>query len=91
MEQFRLSDLRLSTLGIEVRKDLIWKFKDKFARRPIMGPDGCRQDNVSCIADLLAQSLVTYFEHDRGLYHGDLYGKGRNLRTRQIVRHTHQA
>jgi hypothetical protein len=89
VEQFRLSDFRMSTLGIEVRKDLIWKFKDKFARRPVMGPEGCRHDNVECVAELLAQGFVTYFAHDRGLYHGEMYGKGRKLRTRQMVRQTH--
>lgn len=91
VEQFRLSDLRMSTLGLEVRKDLIWKFKDKFARRPIFGSEGVRQDNVDHIADLLAKGLVTYFNHDRGLYHGDLYGKGRKLRTRQMLRQIHKA
>ncbi|QTD51101.1 hypothetical protein [Sulfidibacter corallicola] len=65
INSFINSKHRLSTLGIEVRKDLVWRFKDKHARQPVFGPEGVRWENIKHIAKLLAEGIVEYFETDQ--------------------------
>ncbi|CAM2068958.1 hypothetical protein SCOR_26555 [Sulfidibacter corallicola] len=63
---FRLSPNRLSSLAIEVRKDLIWRFEDEIGLHPVQGPGGLIAENVDRIAHLLSTAIKTYFNRDRG-------------------------
>ena len=56
---FRFDPMRCMSLGIEVRKDLVWTF-DKNGN-----PIEPRFDQVNRIADLIATALVQYFTEDR--------------------------
>ena len=47
------------SLGIEVRKDLVWTFDEK--GRPVEP----RFDQVNRIGDLIADALIQYFTVDR--------------------------
>lgn len=82
IDKFRVSGMRLSTLGIEVRKDLIWKFKDKNARRPVYGPDGSRRANTDHIAHLIGNAMKTYLLHDRIPLREGAFNKRRLLSNR---------
>lgn len=56
VKEFRMSD-RTSTLGLEVRKDIVWHFEDG---RPVAPkPDAARH-----IAQVIAKAVHTYFEYD---------------------------
>lgn len=59
VEEYRYSETRHSSLGIEVRKDLVWDFDD--AGHPIRP----NPDNALAIADVIAEGLATYLREDR--------------------------
>ncbi len=60
IEEYRRSPGRLSSLAIEVRKDLLWELDRKGEPiRPI-------PERAATIADVLARSVVTYLDRDRG-------------------------
>jgi len=65
VDKFRTNPCRLTTLALEVRKDLIWHFNDQHTREPLFGPDGVRHQSVRRIAGLLAESIDVYFKKDR--------------------------
>ena len=58
---------RLSTLAVEVRKDLVWKFKDIQTWEPIFGEEGLRRDNVDYVSGLLADAIHHYFREDKSV------------------------
>ncbi|CAM2009511.1 hypothetical protein [Acanthopleuribacter pedis] len=66
MTDFRFSPNRLSSLAIEVRKDLIWRFEDRLCRKPVLGPEGLIRENVDRIAHLISSAIAVYFNKDRG-------------------------
>ena len=66
MTDFRFSPNRLSSLAIEVRKDLIWRFEDKLCRKPVLGEEGLIVENVDRLAHLISTAITTYFVKDRG-------------------------
>lgn len=59
VQTYRFSPLRASSLGVEVRKDLITRFDDE--GRPI----GVKWANVRFIGDTLATAIATYLREDR--------------------------
>jgi len=59
VERYRFSPSRPSTLGIEVRKDLVWEF-DRHGR-----PTRPRPENAARIADSIAEAIAIYLRHDR--------------------------
>ena len=59
VRDYRYSAARHSSLGIEVRKDLVWDFDD--AGHPIRP----NPDNALVIADVIAEGLATYLREDR--------------------------
>jgi hypothetical protein len=65
VDKFRTNPCRLTTLALEVRKDLVWHFNDNHTREPLFGPDGVRHKSVQRIAGLLAESIDVYFQEDR--------------------------
>jgi hypothetical protein len=58
VERFRRNPRRMSALGIEVRKDLLWHFDDEDPAMPLV-------DNARTIGEKIADAVVTYFEKDR--------------------------
>jgi hypothetical protein len=58
VQRYRRSPKRLSALGIEVRKDLVWGFDGDT-------PTGPNEGNARYIAEKIAEAIVTYFETDR--------------------------
>lgn len=56
VKDFRASD-RTSSLGLEVRKDIVWRFEDG---RPI----GPKVDAAQVLARVIARAVHTYFECD---------------------------
>ena len=65
VDKFRTNPHRLTTLAVEVRKDLVWHFNDHHTKEPMFGAEGVRHQNVQRIAGLLAQSIEHYFAKDR--------------------------
>lgn len=61
--EYRHSPDRPMSFGIEVRKDLLWRFDDQ--GRPL-GPD---PDRGLFIADQLADAIIAYLNEDRGHHH----------------------
>ncbi len=59
VEQYRFSPNRPSTLGIEVRKDLVWELDDQ--DRPIRP----RADMAARVGDTIAEAVAIYLRHDR--------------------------
>ena len=59
IQAYRFDPMRCMSLGIEVRKDLVWAF-DKDGR-----PIAPRFDEVNRIGDLIANALIQYFTVDR--------------------------
>ena len=59
VEQYRFSPNRPSTLGIEVRKDLVWELDAQ--DRPIRP----RHDMAARVGDTIAEAIAIYFRHDR--------------------------
>lgn len=59
VEQYRFSPNRPSTLGIEVRKDLVWELDAR--DRPVRP----RLDMASRVGDTIAEAIAIYFRHDR--------------------------
>jgi hypothetical protein len=59
VQDYRYSETRHSSLGIEVRKDLVWDFDD--AGQPIRP----NPDNALAIADVIAEGLAMYLREDR--------------------------
>jgi N-formylglutamate amidohydrolase len=59
IEEYRFSPARPSSLGIEVRKDLVWEFDDR--GRPV----GPKPDGIAQIGDLIADALNIYLLDDR--------------------------
>ncbi len=66
LTDFRLSPNRLSSLAIEIRKDLVWRFEDRLCRKPVLGPEGLIRENVDRIAHLISSAIAVYFNKDRG-------------------------
>ena len=62
---YRYSPRRHSSLAIEVRKDLVWNFEDEACRRPILGPEGLRTENVERISELVGDAVIQYLNEDR--------------------------
>ena len=60
VQEYRVSRLRPSSLGIEVRKDYLWEFADKACRIPIAP----RLENAERIANIFADALMVYFSED---------------------------
>jgi len=58
VERYRRSPERTSTITIEVRKDLVWRFDGDT-------PLGPRDDNARAIARLIARAIATYLREDR--------------------------
>lgn len=58
VDQYRFSPERPSSLGIEVRKDLVWEFDGLKPIRP-------RPDNARAIAESLAEAISMYLREDR--------------------------
>jgi hypothetical protein len=58
---YRRSDERASFLGLEVRKDLVWRFADAERREPLDGPDGARWEFIDYLAGVLADAVNRYF------------------------------
>lgn len=56
VQEFRNSE-RTSSLGLEVRKDIVWQFEDG---RPV----GPKPDAARVLARVIAEAIRTYFEHD---------------------------
>jgi hypothetical protein len=62
IERYRFSPQRPSSLALEVRKDLVWRFdRDGW-------PDGPVEGEVDRIAERVAAALVTYHTQDRGVW-----------------------
>ena len=57
VESYRKSRHRTSALGVEVRKDLVWRFDGDQPVEP-------REDNARAIAELLARAIGTFLEED---------------------------
>ena len=57
VDAYRTSVERTSSLGLEVRKDIVWRFEDG---RP-MGP---KVDEARTIARVIAKAIQAYFTHD---------------------------
>jgi len=57
-ERYRQSPDRVSTFGIEVRKDLIWNFDGD---NPLEPNEAAARD----IAEKIAEGIITYYLHDR--------------------------
>lgn len=58
VRRYRMRRDRPSSMALEVRKDLVWKFEDG-------APVGPRPESIGHIAGGLAQALVTYFGEDK--------------------------
>ena len=58
MDAYQDSSQRISALGIEVRKDLLWEFDDR--GQPIRP----RPENAETIAGALAEGVAIYFKRD---------------------------
>ena len=58
VDGYRLSPERLSSIGIEVRKDLVWSFDGK---RPVAP----RPEMADAIGRVLAEALLVYLSEDR--------------------------
>lgn len=65
LNRYRHNPGRQSSLAIEVRKDLVWRFHDKCTWDPFLGPEGCLHENVERVAGLIARGIETYFREDR--------------------------
>jgi len=57
VKAYRTSVERTSSLGLEVRKDIVWRFEDG---RPL----GPKWDEARTIARVIARAISTYFERD---------------------------
>ena len=57
VDDYLRSSNRPSALGIEVRKDLVWNFKDG-------EPTGPRETEARWIAEQIAEGITTYLAHD---------------------------
>jgi len=55
---------RPSSLAVEVRKDFVWQFEDAACRKPVLGPEGARRDNIDLITSELARAIRIYFDDD---------------------------
>ena len=60
IEAYRASPARPSTLGIEVRKDLVWRFEDG-------NPVAPREGRARFIAQLIAEAVYRYLSEDSGV------------------------
>lgn len=70
VEEYRVSPMRPSSFGIEVRKDLVYEINDKgHAVRP--KPEGAAR-----VAAALAQAIAVYLTEDRPTGHNEVYGFG---------------
>ncbi|MDJ0836906.1 MAG: hypothetical protein QNK37_10345 [Acidobacteriota bacterium] len=65
IESYRFAPDRLSTLAVEVRKDLIWQFHDHHTWEPELGPDGARKENVAHLGNLIGEAIDIYMQRDR--------------------------
>ncbi len=59
VERYRRSLDRPSSMAVEVRKDLVYRFDDQGM------PMGPREDAIRRIGDLIARALVVYFTEDK--------------------------
>lgn len=59
IQAYRFDPMRCMSLGIEVRKDMVWTFDDNG------NPVAPRFDQVNRIGDLIANALIQYFTVDR--------------------------
>ena len=57
VDDYFYSNNRPSAIGIEVRKDLVWEFKDG-------EPVGPRETEARWIAEQIAEGITAYLEHD---------------------------
>ena len=62
IDAYRFSANRPSSLALEVRKDLAWRFDDAG------WPAGPVEGDVDRIAERIAAALVTYYEEDHGVW-----------------------
>ncbi len=61
IQEYRYCPTRPSSLGFEVRKDYVWEFPDRECRQP----GGPLYENARAVAEVIADSLLTYFREDR--------------------------
>ena len=66
-EEYRRWPERPSSIVIEIRKDLIWKFADEMCRKPVMTPDGARMEQIDSLTTKLAGAIQTHLQEDRPL------------------------
>lgn len=59
IEHYRFSPMRASSLGLEVRKDLLVEMDEQG------NPTAVRWDNVNRIGDIIAQAIAIYMQRDR--------------------------
>ena len=64
IRNFQKSDLHINSLILEVRKDLLWWFRDSEGKQPVYGAEGIRWDNICRIAETIAQAIKIYFRKD---------------------------
>jgi len=65
LDQYRFSPTRLSTMALEVRKDIVWDFNDHHTWDPQFGAEGARKRNIRHLAQLTAASIDVYMTDDR--------------------------
>jgi len=58
LEQYRQPGVRVSALGVEIRKNIVWEFD---GNEPVVP----NEDNARSIASKLAEAVVTYVREDR--------------------------
>ena len=61
IDRFRHDPRRLSTLVIEVRKDLVWRHENGL---PVDDESGALEENIDFIGQSLAQGLSAYIDND---------------------------
>jgi len=74
VDEYRLIADRPSSLGLEVRKDLVWKYHDPVDdldprrigwQRPLLDPSAVIEDNIRRIARLIAAGIREYLVEDK--------------------------
>ena len=59
IEEYRLSPFRCMSMGIEVRKDLVWDYNQEGI------PVRCNPERAIFVAQQIAEAISTYFREDR--------------------------
>ncbi len=64
-DEYRVSLHRRGALAIEIRKDLVWHFRDDACREPVLGAEGARWDQIERVTSELARAIRIYLCEDR--------------------------